>query len=278
MPGPSLARADWVSIALLGCSLGVAVGLFGCGSGASEPPEGTSGGAGTPSTGGAASGGTSAGGSSNRVAPGAVCDRFAAIQCAAEQSCCDAPGRTFAECHATQLSACRDDAYLDTISQNPVTGYSVDAAETAFSEFERLASACDPAIASWASSSAGLRSITLGTIAPGGDCTPPLGSDTPTSAAYAVSCTQGATTACLPALLGWTCTPRGQAGAACFTDLNCIDGLWCDNPNLDVSGDVCKPRKADGSPCLQPNECASLTCQAGTCVAATVQTAYCLAR
>jgi hypothetical protein len=212
----------------------------------------------------------------NRPAAGAVCDRFATIQCAGERYCCDSPGRTFDQCYAAQLAACRDEAFLDIITLNVVTGYSLDMAELAFGEFERLASQCDPDVAEWASSTDGLRSITQGTVAPGGSCVPPALADVPTSAAFAVSCTQIETNACLPTLLNWTCRARGSAGDDCFTDLNCIDGLFCDNPSLSLSGSQCQLRKANGQSCSEQNECASLTCRGGTCVAATTQTAYCL--
>jgi hypothetical protein len=91
------------------------------------------------------------------------------------------------------------------------------------------------------------------------------------------SCQNAATTACLPSsALSWTCAPRGVEGAKCFTDLNCQNGFYCPNPDLQINMTNCLARKALGGSCAQDNECVSLTCIAGTCAAPTTQSAYCL--
>jgi hypothetical protein len=221
----------------------------------------------------------------NRVQPGQVCDRLATIQCAGERYCCDNPGRSLEQCKQAQLSECAS-LYFDQVSQDPITGYSVTAAEAAFTEFERLASECDPDIAAWSLSPAGLRGVTLGTIAANQACTPADVTNFPKVAAHLASCLNPATHACLPTgLTGmppldpWNCTARGGSGAPCFSDLNCIEGLYCNNdvdsPRL--VGSQCLARKANGTSCGFPNECVSLTCRGGTCIDATEQTAYCLA-
>jgi hypothetical protein len=216
----------------------------------------------------------------NRVEAGQVCDRLATIQCAGEAACCTSPGRTFDQCKAAQLAQCRNDYFLDAVSLDSVSGYSIDAAEAAFAEFENRASTCDPSIASWAISPTGLRGITQGTLGPGDNCTPPLDFSTATAAAYLAGCTDGANQACLPGVGGtvWTCSPRAPSGSACFSDLNCLDGHYCDNfsnpPAL--TGSTCIARKQEGAPCAHGQECLTLTCEGGTCVPATAQTAYCL--
>jgi hypothetical protein len=213
----------------------------------------------------------------NRVPAGQVCERLATIQCAAEVSCCSSPGRNFDQCKQSQRDKCVNEAHLDAITSNPITNYNIDRAEAAFAEFERLASICDPAIAQWAARTDGLRGILLGTVASGQSCGPP-DSDPAIGGARLASCVDGATTACLPvSLFTWTCRPRGPAGADCFSDFNCIDGVYCDNPQLDPTGAKCVQRKPDGAPCGVGNECNSLLCKGGMCIFPNAGAAYCLA-
>jgi hypothetical protein len=134
---------------------------------------------------------------------------------------------------------------------------------------------CDPTVAQWGTTANGLRGITQGTIAPGGNCTPPL-LDMAQQAPYLVACTMPETTACLPGLFpgdDWTCAPRAGQGSRCLTDLNCTDGLYCPTGMIGATG---TPRKPDGQPCASTNECGSLLCEGGACVAANQQTAYCV--
>jgi Dickkopf-like protein len=215
----------------------------------------------------------------NRVPAGQVCERLATVQCAAEVACCGNPGHTFDQCKAAQKAGCVNDGHLDEVTLNPVAGYNIDRAEVAFAEFERLASMCDPGVVEWAIGANGLRGIVLGTVDRGGSCKPPVGqsSNPPVAAAHLASCKDAANTACRPInLTQWTCEARGPAGAPCLSDLNCVDGIYCDNPELMPTGAVCKPRKPDGQGCATPNECASLFCQGGRCVPPSVGAAYCL--
>jgi hypothetical protein len=272
-------------------------------SGGENGATGGQGGSGTPSgtggqvtgTGGDVTGGTGGtvgefdAGSDplrNRVQPGQVCERLATVQCAAEAWCCNNPGRSVEQCKVAQREACAN-LYLDAVSLDSISGYSVDAAEVAFTEFESLASQCDPDIAAWGITPSGLRGITLGTVAADQECTPADASNIPKMAAHLASCLNAATHACLPTgltgvppLASWLCAARGGSGAACFSDFNCVDGLYCNNdvdsPRL--VGSQCFSRKADGAGCTFPNECQSLTCKGGLCVEATSQTAYCLAQ
>jgi hypothetical protein len=73
----------------------------------------------------------------------------------------------------------------------------------------------------------------------------------------------------------WTCAARGNG--ACFSDLNCSDGLYCDNPSANLAGSTCQARKADGDSCATGNECSTLLCKGGHCATLSVQSAYCLA-
>jgi len=216
----------------------------------------------------------------NNVPRGQVCDRVATIQCASEQKCCSSPGRTFDECKSVMKQGCID-SLMDAVTSNPVSGYDPNAAEPLFAQFEDKAKTCDPGVAGWAASPTGLRGIVAGTVDPGGNCTPPIGEITTKEydAAYLASCKDPANTACLPHPVPqpWTCAPRVDVGGTCFTDVNCVEGLYCDNyPQLSLSGGPCKARKQVGESCITANQCASLHCKAGACVEENVQNAYCL--
>jgi hypothetical protein len=221
----------------------------------------------------------------NDLDPGELCARLSDIQCAGEAFCCDNPGRDQATCKATMFQGCMQELFLDTIASNPAAGFDKPAAVAAFTEYERLASICDPNVAQWGASTGGLRGIMKGSVAPEGDCAPagydPLQNPTPPSkmdAAIALaSCNTIESSACLPGALTWECKPRVGAGPKCFTDVNCQDGLFCDNPDLTPISHDCVPRKQGGAGCEQPNECASLACRGGLCAAVgDVQAAYCL--
>lgn len=257
------------------------------GSGGTQATGGISGSGGTiGNTGGTQStGGTTtaavfdAGSDPNRntVQAGKVCDRLATVQCAGEAFCCANPGRTFDQCYQTQLSACQS-VYLDDITLNPISGYDINKAQAAFTEFEALASQCDPGVAAWAISWTGLRGIVAGTIPPGGNCTSTNLLNQALDAAYLASCTNGDTTACLPnaTFSQWSCAARAGAGSSCMTDVNCLDGVYCNKPNLTSLG-TCAARKSNGASCGGANECSSLMCKGGVCVVADKQAAYCLA-
>lgn len=204
-----------------------------------------------------------------------MCDRLATVQCAGEAYCCSNPGRTFSQCYQTQYNGCHNTVYLDAITTNPVAGYDITKAQAAFTQFETLASQCDPGVAAWAISMSGLRGIVAGTLGAGGNCTPPNLLDKANAAGYLAACLNGDTTACNPNA-AWTCAPRTGVGTACFTDVNCLDGLYCNKPSLLANG-TCTARKSDGTTCAGGNECTSLMCKGGVCVAATRDAAYCLA-
>lgn len=212
----------------------------------------------------------------NHVRAGALCVRLAQIQCAGEQYCCEEPGRDRAACEAAMQNGCMNEAYLDAISGNSITAFDEATAAQTFAELERLASVCDPSIVAFGISRDGLMSMFRGTAASGTSCVP-LGTDPALAAAKLASCSDISTVACLPtSLLSWRCEARGGAGAPCFTDVNCIDGLYCPNPDLAIGSFRCEPRKPLGAGCAWGNECESLFCENGACVEATQRNAYCL--
>lgn len=239
-------------------------------------------------TGGGGGGKTFDGGTDpnrNKVTAGGICQRLAEIQCAGEAFCCTNPGRDVTACIAAQKKGCSDTLQFDAIAQSPLTGFDPTKAEAAFTQFESLASKCDPAIAEFGIKSDGLRGIVAGTVAPGGACDED-GTTIVALATALASCKDPAAQACLPAATGgWKCAPLAASGGHCYTDVNCQAGLFCDNPRLDVAGSTCAARKAADAACTLPNECESFACKnptgdtgAGKCLAKSVDTAYCLAQ
>jgi hypothetical protein len=217
----------------------------------------------------------------NAVTPGTICERLSTIQCAGEVTCCDT-ARDFATCKTEMLTGCKDTLFLDTVAMNAITGFDAAAAKTAFDQFETMARACDPNVASWGASVTGLRSMLKGTVASGDSCPISASDSTSTAAAALASCLDGGNVACmftpLPGTdipINWKCEARVDAGAECFTDANCKEGLYCDNPDVKFNA-VCKARKAVGEACEYPNECSSLFCKKKLCVAVGEQPAYCL--
>jgi len=270
-------------------------GVAGVGSGgtAGDPPAGTSGGDQAPP--GGMGGGEDPAGTGgmgpimdrvfnagtdpgrNTVHAGDICTRLAQIQCAGEAYCCDAPGRDVAACETAMRESCTDEAYLDAISGNSITAFDEATASTTFEELERLASICDPSIVSFSISRDGFMSMFRGTAAMGASCMP-LSNDPKLAAAKLASCTDISQVACLPtSILSWKCAERGGQGSPCFTDVNCLDGMFCPNPELKIGSFECQQRKPIGGPCTWGNECESLFCDAGACVEPSQRVAYCLA-
>jgi len=269
-----------------------------CGPTSDSPPAGTGGSGGTGGTGGdAATGGMagaggmggsggvgamggSGGGNPNRVEAGQVCQRLAEVQCAGEEVCCTNAGRKYPTrdaCINSQRSVCEDNSRVTQIGADPDAGYSMDHAETVFDEFERRALLCDPEIAAWGVSSQGLLNMFRGTRSQNADCMP----ESQTDFAAGLSCRVDDGLACVPGVpgtsvlppLGWTCKPRAATGGPCFSDLNCQDNLRCAVPE---TLSTCAARKNPGESCGAPNECLSLLCEGGRCVAPNVDDAYCL--
>jgi hypothetical protein len=278
-----------------GAGTGVGAGTTaGAAAGASGGTSGTTGGGtagdGTAGTAVAGSGVAGTGvpadpfAGNNAVTPGMICDRMSTIQCAGEVTCCDTP-RPYADCKSAMMSGCMDMLFLDQIAMNAVTGFDPVAAEAAFTQYEALARACDQNVANWGVSMTGLRSILKGTVDAGKGCGVKASASDSANAAALASCKNGATHACMFRPIGiggsisvpstWMCDPRGVVDDDCFTDANCQDGLYCDNPDVGFEA-KCKTRKTAGQPCAYPNECASLFCKKKVCVDVSQQAAYCL--
>jgi hypothetical protein len=215
----------------------------------------------------------------NAVTPGKICDRLATILCASEAACCDKPGRDVAACKTAINKSCTDDAMFDSIAGQKAAGFDAAQAKVVFTEIERLASTCDLSINEYSAGKDGLRTIFKGTIAPGADCTPVNAADKAMAGGALASCTMNDDYACLPGVppLPWKCSDRGASGDRCFSDVNCKDDLFCDNPDLTVNiTSKCMARKAEGASCKTVNECTTLLCKGGKCVAKAQQNAYCL--
>jgi hypothetical protein len=214
----------------------------------------------------------------NHVQPGAVCARLAEIQCAGEAACCKAPSRDPGMCHDALEQSCKTMLLLDDVSAAAAVGFDADTASQAFAELERRASVCDPTVAAWAVSPDGFLGSIGGTLVKGESCKPDgglMGSPSAVTIAL-VSCQLGAGVACLPSDKDWTCAPRVGPAGRCFDDINCEDGLFCDNPMSSFDG-MCAERKAKGESCRGATECTSFVCQSGKCAAENdVQAAYCL--
>ncbi|HEX4353245.1 MAG TPA: hypothetical protein VHZ95_10030, partial [Polyangiales bacterium] len=137
--------------------------------------------------------------SRNAAAPGGLCARLAAIDCAGEAHCCNAPGRTVDACRADVMQTCSSSLYLDQLAMNPVTGFDQTATTSAFTELEQKASVCDVTVAAWGGSTDGLRGILKGTLAANANCKPTgMVTDPVVAGAALASCSGITTTACLP--------------------------------------------------------------------------------
>lgn len=211
----------------------------------------------------------------NAVGPGELCDRLSVIQCAAEGACCTKPGRDYATCLDALARACAADLLFDQIAGQTSAGFDQDQARVVLDQFEQLASECDPSVATFGVSQDGLRSMFRGTIAPGGNCRPSNVLDKVMGGAALSACTSSEDQACLPSSTTWLCTERAGAGGKCFTNINCLPGFYCPNPDLDLAGASCMEDKAEGEDCAAHNECESLYCVGGKCVPADQQLAYC---
>jgi hypothetical protein len=220
----------------------------------------------------------------NAIKAGGFCERLATIQCAGELSCCSNPGRDYAACKQEMLTGCTTGTMLDAIAAQSITAFDAAQARVVLDKLEGYAGKCDPEFVPYSDSYQGLRSIFNGTVAPGGSCKAANSLDQTSVAAALASCMNIQGYACLPALVGdWTCAPLAAVGGKCFTDVNCMPKIFCNNPNLDLAGATCVARKPMGASCEHSVECESLLCRlpmptstAKVCVAQTQQTVYCL--
>lgn len=214
----------------------------------------------------------------NRFSADEICQRLPVIQCIAEELCCEDPGRDLRDCLDRQQELCEDQLLAHRVAMQSSAGYDIDLAEEAFNELEQLSRDCDPAITPFETAPDGFGKMLAGTINAGGNCAP----DNPNALAMAraslASCREPVTYACLPSDTMWRCEKRGELASPCLTDNNCIEGLYCDNPDAMTADGQCRPRLMDGEACDKDHECASLACWDDVCVARDAQTAFCYAR
>jgi hypothetical protein len=221
----------------------------------------------------------------NQVRAGGLCERFATLQCAGEQHCCATPAKNFDACKMQMKTDCTSNGYLDEIAMNMVAGFNATRAENAFTKLEQMASQCDPSATVWGATPEGMRGIFQGTVAPMGSCKPTGLPSVPGYGAALASCTQLATHSCLftgdgPAAAPTTatCAARTDAGATCFVDANCKDGMYCANPMMKYSGGKCTALKAVGTACTADAECMTFVCRSALCVATSTATTYCVSK
>jgi hypothetical protein len=182
-------------------------------------------------------------------------------------------------CINNQRSICEDNAMVARLARDTKTGFSSDATETVFNEFERRTGLCDVDVAVFGVSSEGLRNIFQGTKTANAACDPMSATDF--GAGISCRIDNGNDLACVPGFPGtdftpptrWTCKDRQGVGGPCFSDLNCTDGLFCLVPE---TLSQCAMRKAPGQSCAAPNECLSLLCEGSVCVETNVEDVYCL--
>jgi hypothetical protein len=193
-----------------------------------------------------------------------LCAQIARVQCEAA-ACCPTHVPN-ANCEAEARQTCEGDLQLDAIAADPATGFNEATFDMALAEFESRASSCQANVAVFVIDPVGgLRGAAAGTLPAGADCTASNMSSQVAIATALASCANPATSACLPSETTWTCAARGPEGAPCFTDANCDDNLYCDNPDTELTGAVCVARKAAGEACSAANECLSLSCGGGAC-------------
>lgn len=219
----------------------------------------------------------------NMVQAGELCRRVSTLQCAGEAHCCPTPGRSIQECQSAMLQDCMKNAYLDDLAKNSITGFSPSQAKIALDRLEAAGANCDPGVARWVIEYDGLRGMYQGTVAPSQQCRPTGFLSVAGYGATLASCSQIQTHACLFTGNGptaapetATCAARAEAGATCFVDTNCKDGLYCANTQMKYSTGKCTVSKAVGAACSGGVECATQTCLAGKCAEPTVQSAWCL--
>jgi len=207
-----------------------------------------------------------------------LCERLAELLCAAEQRCCERPGRSLDACRSARNSECAQSAHLDEVADNPVSGFDRAAAEGVFAGLEQKLQACDPDVVRWSASEAGLRRLFRGSVARGDSCKPAqvLNASESEQAAALLSCRDAADTACMPAsLLGeWTCSSKSARGGGCLTDDNCAADAYCATPADAVFG-TCQPRLPRGALCDSATQCESFSCDGEQCRAPDVQVAFC---
>jgi len=213
----------------------------------------------------------------NRVPADELCERLPVVQCIAEQQCCNDP-RDLRDCLDRQQELCKDQLLADRVAMEGAAGYDIDLAEEAFAALEQMSMDCNPDITPYETSPDGFGQMLTGTVNPGGNCAPDNANALAMVRASLAACKDPVMYACLPSETMWRCEERGLLDGACLTDNNCVEGLYCNNPDAMTADGVCSTRFADGEACEKDHECASLACLDDVCVARDAQTAFCYGR
>ena len=202
------------------------------------------------------------------------CEVLSQIMCEAEVDCCtntDWDYDSVADCLADQVPQCETD--LQALIDDSRTAYDPARARQVLDALASDTASCDLGISQWfVSREDGLLSVFAGTVANGGDCSPANADD----GGAILSCTNGNACRVMPIPLSGTCGAHKTAMQQCVTHFECEETLWC----TAMSGGLgqCQARKANAESCTETIECDSLQCEAGSCVAATVDLVYCANR
>lgn len=191
--------------------------------------------------------------------PAALCAEIARLVCEADARCFEASGMRSA-CQTAQVEACEQS--VGALSADARLGYDTARAGAFLVSLDRSAQSC------WATpvDVDAFLDIFGGTGDADADCTPASMSESDLLVS-SLSCADG--NACrihlrIDGSPEGVCEPRNDG--ACSHPWDCDAGTYCSLPDRWQPGvwGECRPRRADGWPCADDLECASLHCD-GTC-------------
>jgi hypothetical protein len=210
------------------------------------------------------------------------CAELAKLLCTGYFECCSTAEHgddAFENCVASAATRCADGdgtlaPVIGSLVTNSRTGYDPVLAGQALAEGYALVAECSLDIAAWKLERTGLQRALTGTISGGDTCTP---HDPGTSGgldwAALFSC-EGTDKACVAGRDRWSCLARQPEGMACVLYWDCEDGLYCDGHWI-VGGGSCRARLANGEPCTEAVQCATLHCASNVCATPTQDDLYC---
>jgi len=207
-----------------------------------------------------------------------MCTWITEIFCQADQECCTDGSQQYGaydQCVASEGPDC--ESSFTPIFTDTRTGYDEDIAGERVTEMRIKAASCELGIGEWMISDDGLFGALLGTVGPGGDCSPEGGIDL----AVAAACTGDnvcSLTAVFKFIFEGECQAASGSGGGCYTDFECDADLHCfPEENWLNGGGTCIARLADGQFCDVDGDCLSLTCDTTLeqCAPVTANSAYC---
>jgi hypothetical protein len=212
------------------------------------------------------------------VEVGAFCIDFADRTCQAQEDCCAVGTPDFDRC-VTQV---RDRCSLlaGSLAARPETGYDGVQANAVLAEIDAFAASCDPAVVPWTFARSGFYRLFQGSIELGQACS--LEGSELEQFAAALSCL-GDDNTCLVNGARADCAARSSAEGPCATDFDCVDGHFCQRPDVGGRG-ICRIQQADDALCRPGanSSCASFFCNptvgdvTGRCVTPPAEQLYCL--